>query len=255
MPTNLWTRNELILAIKLYCELPFGKIHSRNPEIIKLAALIGRTPSAVSLKLTNFASFDPSLQERNIKGMRNTGKLDKEIWDEFYNDWEFLTYKSAELQSNFEEEPLEKLYNLHEEDLPKEGKERERVIKARVNQRFFRSAVLASYNSTCCITGLHDPNLLIAGHIIPWAEDIKNRLNPRNGLCLNALHDRAYEYGLITITPDYKLRVSKILKNKKDKVVNEFFLKYEDKEIKLPSKFLPDKNLLEMHNARFYEQY
>lgn len=63
MPTNKWTRDELILAFNLYCKIPFGTIHIRNPQIIALAKVLRRTPSAVSWKLANFASLDPSLKE------------------------------------------------------------------------------------------------------------------------------------------------------------------------------------------------
>lgn len=74
---SIWTREELLFAINLYCKLPFGKLHSKNPEIIKLANLIGRTPGAVAYKLVNFASLDPSLQRRGIKGASHASKLDK----------------------------------------------------------------------------------------------------------------------------------------------------------------------------------
>ena len=49
--------------------------------------------------------------------------------------------------------------------------------------------------------------MLVAGHIVPWAADAQNRLNPRNGIAINALHDKAFENGLLTITPDYTIRV------------------------------------------------
>ena len=78
-----WTREELILAINLYCKTPFGRIHIRNKDIIELARLLNRTPGSVSYKLANFASIDPSLDR---KGASNVSKLDKEIWAEFYND-------------------------------------------------------------------------------------------------------------------------------------------------------------------------
>jgi len=197
---KLWTRDELIVAINLYCKLPFGKLHSRNPEIINLAKHIGRTPGALARKLGNFASFDPSLKERGIGGLSNTSHLDAKIWKEFYNDWDALAFESEKLLANFENTTVEKLNHIPERELPKEGKERERLVKVRVNQSFFRSSILASYNGTCCITGLNRPELLIASHIMPWAKDEKNRLNPSNGLCLNPLHDKAFEVGLIAIT-------------------------------------------------------
>ena len=53
-----WTRKQLLVAFMLYCQLPFGKLHSRNPEIVKYAELIGRTPSALAMKLSNIASLD-----------------------------------------------------------------------------------------------------------------------------------------------------------------------------------------------------
>jgi putative restriction endonuclease len=56
---NLWTREELILALNLYLKLPFGKLHSGNPEIIHLAYLLGRTPGSIAMRLNNFASVDP----------------------------------------------------------------------------------------------------------------------------------------------------------------------------------------------------
>jgi putative restriction endonuclease len=68
MPRRDWTREELIVAFNLYCKIPFGRIHIRNPLIIELAKSIGRTPSAVSWKLANFARLDPALKKRNIAG-------------------------------------------------------------------------------------------------------------------------------------------------------------------------------------------
>ena len=88
-----WTRGELILAINLYCKTPFGKIHYHNPLIIELAKYLGRTPGSVSYKLANFASIDPSLDR---KGASNVSKLDKETWEEFFNDWEKMAFESEQ---------------------------------------------------------------------------------------------------------------------------------------------------------------
>ncbi|EMR02842.1 hypothetical protein ADICEAN_02051 [Cesiribacter andamanensis AMV16] len=134
-------------------------------------------------------------------------------------------------------------------ELPKEGKERVQVVKVRVNQAFFRTAVLAAYDDRCCITGLQNPQLLIAGHIRPWSTDEKNRVNPRNGIAINALHDKAFEHGLLTITPDYRIKISSVItQNKKDPSLQDLFIKYDQAEIILPSRFLPDPELLDYHN-------
>ncbi|WP_157530921.1 HNH endonuclease [Hymenobacter norwichensis] len=81
------------------------------------------------------------------------------------------------------------------------GRVKKQLVKVRVNQQFFRRTVLAAYDNTCCVTGLRQPALLVAGYIKPWAADEVNRLNPRNEVALNALHDRAFELGLFTIRP------------------------------------------------------
>lgn len=251
---KLWTREESILAINLYCKLPFGRLHRSNPQVIHLAELIGRTPSSIAYKLVNFASLDPSLQARGIKGASNTSKLDKAIWDEFYNNWEELPFESEKLLSKFENKSIEELNNIDLNNLPK-GKTREQVVKVRVNQSFFRSSILASYNGTCCITGINQSELLIAGHIKPWSLDEQNRLNPRNGIAINALHDKAFETGLITITPDYKIKISNtLLKQKKTDSLEKYFFQYDNKDIFLPSKFLPDVEFLKYHNESRFQR-
>ena len=237
------------MVINLYYKLPFGRLHSRNPEVINLSSLVGRTANSVAYKLVNFASLDPAQQARGIKGASNTSNLDKEVWDEFFNHLDALAYESETLLAKLEHTSVEKLNFIPESELLREGKTREQIIKVRVNQQFFRKSILASYNNTCCITGIQQLELLVAGHIRPWGIDEKNRLNPRNGIALNSLHDRAFETGLITITPDFKIKISSLLK-KQNKIpsIQEYFLKYENKPMILPSRFLPDVQFLNYHN-------
>jgi putative restriction endonuclease len=253
---KLWTRGELILAINLYCKLPFGRLSSTTPEIKDLAKQIGRTAGSVALKLVNFSSLDPSLQARGIKGMGNASKLDKQVWDEFYNNWDAALLESEALLAQTKRTTLEQLHQIDLSELPKEGKEKERLVKTRVNQSLFRKVVMATYNSTCCITGINTPELLIASHIVPWSQDEHNRLNPMNGLCLNALHDRAFDAGLITIwADDYTIKVSSQLKKKgMPESVERNFLALEGKEIQLPDRFLPDRGLLGRHNRLIYNK-
>jgi putative restriction endonuclease len=250
---RLWTREELILAINLYCKLPFGRLHNLNPEVINLATLINRTASSVAYKLVNFASLDPSLKARGIKGASNASKLDAEIWNEFFTAWDILPYESEKLLAHFKQTTIEELNQIPEEELPKEGKVREQVIKVRVNQSFFRRSILAAYNNKCCITGISQPELLIAGHIRPWGIDEKNRLNPRNGIAINALHDKAFEAGLITITPEYTIKISSQILQQKNQHTIDFFTKFENQQIILPSRFLPDIEFLRYHNSERFK--
>lgn len=245
---KLWTRAELLLAMNLYCKLPFGKMHSRTPEVVALAQLLDRTPGSIALKLVNLASLDPSLQARGIRGASNASKLDKEVWNEFYQNWDELPFESEQLLAKQSHTSLEKLLGLDENSLPKQGKEREQRIKARVNQQFFRQSIMAAYENRCCVTGLQQPQLLIASHIRPWGLDESNRLNPRNGLALNALHDKAFEQGLMTITADYTILISSSLRQHHDQAMRQFFAAYHQQPMQLPHRFVPDPDFLRYHH-------
>lgn len=249
---NNWTREELIIAFNLYCKTPFNKTVKTNPEIIKVADLIGRTPSSVALKLGNFGSFDPELRKRGIVGLRNAGKLDKEIWNEFNENWDKLAYESELLASKVRGLHIKETKQFENSEIPI-GEEKERLVRTRVNQSFFRASILSLYNQKCCITGLNIPDLLIASHIIPWSQDEENRLNPRNGLCLNAMHDKAFDKGLITVTTNYTVKISSRFTDYiNSDTVTELFLKHNNQKIILPDKFLPDAEFLSYHNERIF---
>jgi putative restriction endonuclease len=134
-----------------------------------------------------------------------------------------------------------------------EGGTRETLVRARMNQGFFRTSVLAAYGMRCCITGLAIPQLLNASHIVPWSVDVKNRTNPRNGLCLNAIHDRAFDCGLLTVTPDLTVKLSPKLKGHAvDKAARDLLLRFENSPISTPRRFAPDENFLRYHNEKVF---
>lgn len=253
MAKNNWTYEEHILAYNLYCKIPFTKINSTYPPVKELAKIIGRTSGSVAMKLANFARLDPYQQARNVSGLSQGAKGEEVVWNEFNDNWEELVYKSEQILARYKNNPIEISSDIPTIDLPPEGKEREVIIKARVNQSFFRKSVIASYNFKCCITNIAIPELLVAGHIIPWSISKEHRTNPANGLCLNALHDKAFDKGLITITPDYEIRLSKGLFSKVNKLdIDNFFLPYNNKKMYLPQKFHPLKEFLEYHNDNIF---
>jgi putative restriction endonuclease len=228
-----WSREELILAFNLYCKTPFTRIHFRNKGVIELAGMIGRSPSSVALKLVNFASLDPALAARHIAGMRHHSKSDEMIWKEFHEDWDSAAFESERILAERQNVRIEHFIGATADGLPKDGKEREAVIRVRVNQSFFRQTILASYASSCCITGIAIPELLVASHIVPWAVDEKNRMNPCNGLCLNGLHDKAFDAGLMTITPDFRGKVSRRIAVA-DAATQQLLMPFEGRSIRLP---------------------
>jgi putative restriction endonuclease len=252
-----WTRRQTLAALHIYFQLPFGQLHRGQPKIKQIAQWIGRTPSSVALKLVNLASLDPQIVASGRKGMANASTQDKAIWQELQGNWDAVALEAAaEYETLATSHGLPANVDVIDElqdtlDIP-EGKTRMANVEVRVNQARFRKAILASYNATCCISGLQHEKLLIASHIVPWSEDKQNRLNPHNGLCLSALHDRAYDQGLITVMPDYTVRVSKALKNNSDHPFTNTALNDFDKRlIHMPERFRPDPRFLKSHAERF----
>lgn len=254
MTKNNWSYEEHVVAFNLYCKIPFTKINSQYAPIEDLAQILGRTSGAVAMKMANFARLDPVLQARNISGLSQGAKGEEIVWKEFNDNWEELAYKSEQILADFQKDSIERIARIYTDDLPLEGKEREAIIKMRVNQSFFRKAVLSSYNFKCCITGIVMQDLLVAGHIVPWSHNKNLRVNPSNGICLNSLHDRAFDQGLITITPDFKVILSAELVesfNREGKE-NLFFLPFSGSKINIPQKFQPNKEFLEYHNDKIF---
>lgn len=247
MSKNNWTREETIVAFNVYCKIPFKKSSKSNPTVIKYANIIGRSPSALNMKIGNLGRLDPELKKKGITGLVNGSKLEEIIWDEFHGNWDDLAFESEKIIVEFQGKNLEKEFNI--EKFPK-GLDKVRLVKTRVNQSFFRSSVLSAYNLTCCITGIQIPELLIASHIIPWKENIE-RTNPKNGLCLNNLHDKAFDKGLISIDTNFNISVSKYLIEYEKEKEEIFFSHYNNKKIHLPDKFFPKKEFLENHYLKF----
>lgn len=260
-----WTQDELLLAFNLYCKLPFGLFHQRNSEVITLSRLIDRTPSAVAMKLTNFASLDPKHQSRGVRGLSNTSKADKEAWNEFTGDWDKTAWRSEMLlarlrkqtssdEQMLQEDSFEQIEELEEWINPDvDDTQVERVTKVRVGQRFFRNTILANYRSRCCVCGMPIPRLLIASHIIPWRDNEDLRLNPHNGLCMCALHDRAFDTGFLAVDEQYRIVISNQVS---DYLPNESaetgLIRHHRNEILLPDKFMPKQEYLQYHTTKYF---
>ncbi len=253
MATNRWTKEQLKLAFHLYCQLPFGRLHSRNPEIIQLAKLIGRTPGAVAMKLVNFASLDPAITSTGRAGLGNAGSLDKEVWAEFHSDWEKLAVECEMLRRKLDHASTS-VDEADEQLVPEDftGETKRIITEQRIKQNFFRRAVLSSYRGRCCMSGLSESRLLIASHIVPWSKDKANRLNPSNGLCLSAIHDRAFDKGLITLTDDFRIVVSEELKRRNEAFITNVLLPLDGHMIEPPERFVPQVEFIAWHRNMLF---
>lgn len=259
MRKDLWTTDQVKLALHLYCQLPFGRLDQRTPQVIELAGLIGRKPGAVAMKLNNLASLDPAITSSGRKGLDGASKLDREIWAQFHADWEGLALECASLLAALRSE-----HNMPADDL--DGDEvgdglaladftdatRQVLVEQRIKQQFFRRAVLGSYRGRCCMSGLAEPRLLLASHIVPWRADKANRLNPANGLCLSALHDRAFDQGLITLEDDFTITLSEQLRQRDEPFVREVLRPLAGRQIELPERFMPSVEFVAWHRQQVF---
>lgn len=248
---NNWTREETIIAFNVYCKIAFKSSSKSNPIVIKYANMLGRTPSALNMKIGNIGRLDPDLKEKGISGLSHGAKMEEEVWKEFYDNPEKLAYESEKLIAELSKVPIEKISGIKIDDLPI-GRDRETIIKQRVNQSFFRSTVLNSYDFRCCISGVKNIELLEACHIVDWSDDFHNRTNPKNGLCMNPFFHKAYDKHLLAITPDFAIVVSdKLLQSVEDVRFKNYLKDLSGAKIHLPNKFKPQRELLEIHYSKY----
>ncbi len=254
MTNNRWTKEQVKLAFHLYCQIPYGRIYGRNPEIIKLAEIIGRTADAVAMKMLNIASIDPAITSTGRVGLGNASALDREVWDEFHADWERLAIECQLLRQHLDKNAARSLEIENDELVPEDftGETRQVITEQRIKQNFFRRAVLSSYRGRCCMSGLSDSRLLIASHIVPWSKDKVNRLNPSNGLCLSAIHDRAFDKGLIALSDDFRIIISAELKRLDESFVKEVLVPLDGKLIEFPERFMPSIEFVSRHRADLF---
>lgn len=251
MAVQPWTRNQLMLAMNLYCRIPFGQFHRLNAEVIKLAHGIGRTPSSVAMKLSNLASLDPYHQERGITGLSGASIADRAIWNEFHSNWEQMSFESERLR-----EELTMRLTLSEpnsEATDSGDTETRKLVKVRLAQRFFRNSILATYDTRCCISGINIAPLLVASHILPWSRFPEHRVDPRNGLCLSRIHDAAFDEGLIAFDEEYRLVLSKQISDAtSNEVLTSCFQQFSGQSIRLPNRFRPSPLFLATHREQVF---
>ena len=260
-----WTRAELLVAFALYLKLPLRMHHGRHPEVIEQAVRMGRAPAAIAMKLGNIRSLDDSITSTGRSGLRNASNADRAMWAEMQSDWHrFIAAAEAMLSSDtakqsgndaIADQASGRISDSDNwpspDDHSGKGIDIPVATTRRNGQTLFRQIVLSAYGNQCALTGLSDQRLLVASHIIPWSEAPEMRLNPRNGIALNALHDRAFDRGLITFTDDLRLQISPALE-KDSEFANLAFQAYEGRQLATPDKFAPGPAMLAYHRTNVF---
>ena len=197
-----WTDQDRLQVLSLYCCLTFGQLHRGRPEVIDLAQRMGRSANSVAMKLSNYASLDPEVLVLGKKGLSGASQQDRLLWQRFIAEPQCVAREceeaclSLDLEADADPTP------------DYTGQDALVVQKRRIGQSLFRKAVMIRFDARCVITGLRHEDLLIASHIVPWQARPESRLDPANGLCLNALHDRAFDTGLLAVNGQDRICVS-----------------------------------------------
>jgi predicted restriction endonuclease len=195
--------------------------------------------------------MDPVQLARNIAGLGNASQADSELWVAFHANPEGVAAEAEAAYARLsgrDAPPLES-----EIDLPEGPTEVTRAVRTRRVQAFFRAAVLTSYDYRCALSDIVVPGLLNASHIIPWRDNTARRADPRNGIALNALYDRAFDQGLITFDESLRLVVSPRLRDGDPPLLQQqALLELEQRELRLPQRFSPDPVAMAYHRARVF---
>ncbi len=255
-----WTREQLLIALNLYHKVAFGKFHAKNKMLVDISERMGRKPSALPMKLSNLASIDPEFRKTGRKGLKGASEFDRAMWAEYHANLNDLAPEGeallAELMTGDADSPIEVQPDGKVLRVPEGSTEGTASVKVRRGQRYFRQAVLNAYKGHCAITGLSIRELLVASHIIPWSKAEEHRLDPQNGIALNALHDKAFDRGLITFDTDLRLVLAPSLRDHfANATIAQSFKAYEGQPLTFPAEAAgPKAEYLEYHRTKVFDQ-
>lgn len=260
-----WTEEEITLALYLYYLSESGKIANKSRAQTNLALYLGRSEGSVSSKIENLRSCD-----EKGKGRPHISKLDKIVFNRYLLHPDSLDMDAKELidkrpndtsllASLIDANPFEPKYSFSSDKLDEDftGKDYNRVTKRRDDnaQRSFKNRLLANYGQQCCLSHVSMDKLLIASHIVPWSKGEKKRLDPRNGLLLNAYLDKAFDQGIISVkAEDYSVMISEKLKDEK---ALDYFNQFKGRTIYLPQNknVWPETENLQYHNQVVFNNF
>lgn len=262
---RLWTVPELTMALGLYTVTPYNRIDKSNPQIQALAKVLDRTVGSVTFKLANFAALDKQAQAAGHKGFANGSNLDRVVWARFREEKSDLSQLFAEIDRYASEygcstdifgaSPMPSNIapdTAFLEKLP-DGREILVTAKQRLNQNYFRAAVLANFGGACVISGCSVPSLVEAAHILPWAQYEAYRTRVSNGLTLNPFLHRAYDQDLLGINADGVVAISQDLKAKAgSQALRDFLNALDGRRIDLASqRIAPERDFLSQRFQAF----
>jgi putative restriction endonuclease len=130
-----------------------------------------------------------------------------------------------------------------------------REVKQRLHQASFREAVIQAYDGRCAVSGLPEPLLLDAAHIVSDKDELYGQPLVTNGIPLSKIHHAAFDAHLIGIDPDYRIHISDRLLSRRDGPFLESLKNLNGSMLHLPhrSKDVPDRERLVLRFKLFKE--
>ncbi len=169
------------------------------------------------------------------------------IFPSFISGWDRKALKARVAFASPDDETL---------TMPKSARERKyalRTVRQRLHQVSFREAVISAYSGRCALSGLPEPMLLDAAHIIADKDEQFGQPLVTNGLPLSKIHHAAFDAHLIGIDPDYTVHISDRLLSLHDGPMLESLKRLDRGTIYRPkrSKDAPDRERLALRFELF----
>ena len=246
-----WTEDEIIVACYIY--LSRDRITVRDTRF--LAGLFDRTEKSVGAKIYNIRRFDDEVVRSGGSFWSHGSHLDEVVWNKFQEDPETMSTRAMAIMNGMgaDEDVIRDSYSSSGTvsiDIGP-GMERYVTVKERMNQGSFRRVVLRCSDYRCCVTGIRDTTLLVASHIKPWSEcGPGEKTDIHNAFCLNSLHDRLFDRGLMTVDRDLRILYAPSLARSMDAEVYESMIARFD-SVKVTDSNTPSEDYLRHHNALF----
>jgi putative restriction endonuclease len=200
----------------------------QHPAVLAVAKAIGRSPDAVVFKVMNLRS----VLTQGARGFHRVAALDRETVARYVDHFDALLFDAVTIASQLPGagDVIDAIVpraiaagvgrdgsaDAVRDDGPEPETERIAEVVRRKGQDVFRGRVLANYAHACAFCGLRsqmpeeNSYLLLASHIRPWAASSGHeRLDPTNGFSLCATHDRAFEWGFLTVDEGHRVVASR----------------------------------------------
>lgn len=184
-------------------------------------------------------------------------------WEHFFNQYGMNKIHKADFinllkqqDDSYEQEDINLEIEFYQKILKGDYyvEDKKGTVKTRgAAQKAFSDQVKKCYSYKCAITGITKREFLVASHIIPWSDSKEDRLNPRNGICLSSLVDKAFDKGYITFSNDYRLIISE--KVKSDEILYNILVQYEGKKLNIKKEFAPEKRCLQWHREHIFKKH